>query len=176
MKNIIVDLSAEGIEKAIREVKEYKEWLERKTVELRNRIAEEIAKDANFGFNSSPVEILPREGVQIGTVDVVVEEEGDISVVVANGTDAVWIEFGAGVYYNGSVGASPNPLVSENGLPFTIGSMSASNPYKLGWKFVGEDGETHFTHGTPASMPFYNAVQGVINDIASIAKEVFSNP
>lgn len=175
MKNIIVDLSAEGIEKAIREVREYKEWLERKTVELRNRIAKEIQIDANFGFNSSPVELLPREGVQTGTVDVVVEEEGDISVVVANGTDAVWIEFGAGVYYNGGVGTSPNPLIKE--VPeFTIGSMSNYRPDKLGWKFKGEDGEYHYTHGTPASMPFYNAVQGVINDIASIAKEVFSNP
>ena len=176
MRNIVVDLSAEGIERAIREVREYKEWLERKTVELRNRIAEVIQTNADSGFNSSPVEVLPIEGVQIGTVDVTIEEDGDVTVVVANGEDAVWIEFGAGVYYNGSVGASPNPLVSENGLPFTIGSMSNSNPYKLGWKFKGEDGEYHFTHGTPASMPFYNAVQGVINDIASIAREVFSNP
>ena len=175
MKNIIVDLSAEGIEKAIREVKEYKEWLERKTVELRNRIAEEIAKDASFGFNSSAVEVIVGEEVQTGTVDVVVEEDGDVAVVVANGTDAVWIEFGAGVYYNGGVGTSPNPLIKE--VPeFTIGSMSKYRPDKLGWKFKGEDGEYHYTHGTPASMPFYNAVQGVITDIASIAKEVFSNP
>lgn len=171
---IVCDLSPSGVRKAIEELNEYKRWLDRKCEELKDRIAQELRKDASYGFHSSPAEINVGEEPQIGTVEVVVEEQGDMKVVIAYGEDAVWIEFGAGVYYNGSVGSSPHPNGTE--LGFTIGSMSTVEPKgKPTWTYIGADGERHTTHGTPASMPFYMATMRVIQDLPSIAKEVFSS-
>jgi hypothetical protein len=82
------------------------------------------------------------------------------------------MEFGAGVYYNGAVGSSPNPLGTD--LGFTIGSYGKGNGRKEVWGYCGEDGEIHLTHGAPSSMPLYKAVQSVLRDIARIAREVFS--
>ena len=165
-------LDPAGIQRAIRELDDYKAWLQRKTDELRERVAYFIAKDASAVFNSSVVDALVNEGFVVGSVDVVVENSGNVTLVIANGEDAVFIEFGAGVYYNGSVGSSPNPLGA--GLGFTIGSYGKGNGAKAVWGYYGSDGELHLTHGAPASMPLYKATMSVVNDIAQIAREVFS--
>ena len=81
----------------------------------------------------------------------------------------MWVEFGAGVYHNGAVGSSPNPYGSE--LGFTIGSYGTNGARDI-WGFY-ENGELVLTHGTPAAMPLFHAVQDTIDEIPSIAKEVF---
>ena len=102
------------------------------------------------------------------------EKKGDMSVTLRlQGEQAVFVEFGAGVYSNGSVGSSPNPW--GNDLGFTIGSYGLGNGKKTVWGFKGEDGQIHLTHGTPASMPLYRAVQSVRQDIVNIAREVFAS-
>ena len=162
-----------SIDRAVNEIREYSRWVQRKTDELRERIAYFIAKDASAVFNTAVVDDLIGEGSVTGSVNVVVENQGDnITVVIANGEDAVFMEFGAGVYYNGAVGSSPNPLGTA--LGFTIGSYGKGNGRKEVWGYRGEDGEIHLTHGAPASMPLYRAVQSVSRDIVRIAREVFS--
>ena len=160
-----------SIDAAVREIREYSEWVQRKTEELRQRVAYFIAKDASAVFNSAVADDLIGEGAVIGSVDVVVEDNGNMTLVIANGEDAVFMEFGAGVYYNGSVGSSPNPLGA--GLGYTIGSYGKGNGAKNVWGFKGSDGQLHLTHGVPASMPMYKAMMAVVNDIEQIAREVF---
>lgn len=99
-----------------------------------------------------------------------IDNRGNVTVVVANGEDAVWIEFGAGVHYNGSVGSSPNPYGAK--LGFIIGGYGKGNGRKETWGFY-EDGELKITHGTPAKMPMANAVTALCNEFPRIAKEVF---
>ena len=41
------------------------------------------------------------------------------------------------------------------------------------WGFY-EDGELKLTHGAPATMPMYNAMKIVCDEIVAIAKEVFN--
>ena len=162
-----------SIDRAVNEIREYSRWVQRKTDELRERIAYFIAKDASAVFNTAVAEDDMREGVITGNVEVSVEPQGDnTTVIIASGKDAVFMEFGAGVYYNGSVGSSPNPLGTA--LGFTIGSYGKGNGAKEVWGYYGDDGEIHLTHGAPASMPLYKAVQSVSRDIARIAREVFS--
>jgi hypothetical protein len=60
-------------------------------------------------------------------------------------------------------------------LGYTIGSYGNGNGAKAVWGFKGEDGTLHLTHGVPASMPLYRALQSVVNDIEQIAREVFSS-
>lgn len=173
-RTITIDIfNPASIDRAVNEIREYSRWVQRKTDELRERIAYFIAKDASAVFNTAVVDDLIGEDAVTGSVNVVVENQGNnTTVVIANGEDAVFMEFGAGVYYNGAVGSSPNPLGTE--LGFTIGSYGKGNGRKEVWGYRGEDGEIHLTHGAPASMPLYKAVQSVSRDIARIAREVFS--
>lgn len=163
-----------SIEAAVRELREYARWVERKAKELQERVAYFIAKDARAVFNTAVAEDDMAEGIVTGHVEVSVQPgEDNTTLVIANGEDAVFMEFGAGVYYNGSVGSSPNPL--GPGLGFTIGSYGLGNGRKEVWAYTGDDGQIHLTHGTPASMPMYRALMSVVNDIVDIAREVFSS-
>ena len=173
-RTISIDvLSAASIDAAINDLRDYANRVQRKTDELRERVAYFIAKDASAVFNTAVADDLIGEGAVTGSVQVSVEPRGDnTTVIIANGKDAVFMEFGAGVYYNGAVGNSPNPWGAD--LGFTIGSYGLGNGRKEVWGYKGEDGEIHLTHGVPASMPLYRAVQSVSRDIANIAREVFS--
>ena len=162
-----------SIDAAVKEIRAYADWVKRKTDELRERVAYFIAKDASAVFNTAVADDLIGEGAVIGSVNVVVEDNGNMTLVIANGEDAVFMEFGAGVYYNGGVGSSPNPLGAA--LGYTIGSYGNGNGAKAVWGFKGDDGALHLTHGVPASMPLYRALQSVVNDIEQIAREVFSS-
>lgn len=110
------------------------------------------------------------EGNATHRVDVSVDNRGSVTVVIASGGDAVWVEFGAGVYHNGSPGSSPHPHGAELGM--TIGGFGKGNGKKETWGFY-EEGELKLTHGTPAVMPMARAVTTVCNEISQIAREVF---
>lgn len=176
-KTISFELSEKSINKAIQELKLFREDFLHKIEFMRQRIADDIAINAQFGFDSSDVERSWIGGVGATNVsrkaDVKVdvnEESGDVTVVVAHGDDAVWVEFGTGVHYNGNVGNSPNPLGGKLGL--TIGSYGQRNGQYDVWRYY-ENGEIYSTHGVPATMPMYNSAMDVINRINSIAQEVF---
>lgn len=165
-------LSEREINRAIKELEQYKKELIRKTEILRERIAERIADKSRSGFAGAIVDDLLKGGQRTAEVNVSVEVRDNVSVVIASGEDAIWVEFGAGVYHNGSAGSSPHPKGSE--LGFTIGGYGKGMGKKNAWGFY-EDGELHLTHGTPAVMPMYNSVKIVCDEIADIAKEVFGS-
>lgn len=171
-KVIRISLSEKDIDRAIKELEQYKREIIRKTELLRTRIAERIANLAQSGFNGAVVDDLTGEsgGARKADVRVSIDERENVSVIIAAGEDAVWVEFGAGVYYNGSTGGSPHPKGSE--LGFTIGGYGKGMGKRQTWGFY-EDGELRLTHGTPAVMPMYNALKTVCEEITSIAKEVF---
>ena len=90
--------------------------------------------------------------------------------MIASGDDAVWVEFGAGVYHNGSPGTSPHLRGAELGL--TIGGFGKGRGKKEVWGYF-ENGALKLTRGTPAKMPMARAVMVVCDEIVAIAKEVF---
>jgi hypothetical protein len=138
----------------------------------RKRLAEEIVKEAEIGFGTSMVDDIIKGGTpHKAEVSVTFTDSGDISVIVANGKDAVWCEFGSGVYHNGSVGSSPNPYGSELGL--TIGSYGDGKGQQTAWGYYDENKEIVITRGTPATMPMYRACISVANKAITIAREVF---
>lgn len=145
------------------------EWT-KKCEELRQRVADRIAQKARSGFDTAIVDdIISEGGPRYADVEVFVENEDPVSLVIARGEDAVWVEFGAGVYHNGSVGSSPNPYGA--GLGFTIGGYGIHGRQKI-WGFYDGDG-LKLTHGTPASMPMFHAVEDIAADLSEIAGEVF---
>ena len=169
-KVIRFSLNSSDIEKAIQELERYKIEFRKKVDTYRQRVADEMATTASFNFGSAVMDDRIRGGSRKPDVSVKVDERGSITVVVADGEDAVWCEFGAGVYHNGSAGSSPNPYGKE--LGFTIGSYGKGYGKRTAWGYY-EDGELVITRGTPASMPMYNAVQEVTKRAIEIAREVF---
>lgn len=167
----ITELSEDSIEQAIKEVEKYKKDFEKKCNELCRRLAEKIQDEAQRGFSGAIVDDLTDKsgGAKMASVLVTTSESDGVFKVTAEGEDAVWCEFGAGVYHNGSAGSSPNPYGID--LGFTIGGFGA-NGKKEYWGFY-DNGELKITRGTPASMPMYRAVQTAIQDIDKLAKEVF---
>lgn len=169
-KVISFGLSTKEIDRALRELADYKQEIIRKTELLRDKVAERLAEEAKTGFSGAVVDDLVKGGQKFAQVDVSVDNRGSVTVVVASGEDAVWVEFGAGVYHNGSPGSSPHPHGAELGM--TIGGFGKGNGNKEVWGFY-ENGELKLSRGTPARMPMARAVTTVCNDIQSIAKEVF---
>ena len=169
-KVIRVSLNTKDINKAIKELEKYKREFQKKVDTYRRRIAEEIATSATLNFNSAKMEDVIKGTPRKPEVTVKVDERGNIAVVIADGEDAIWCEFGAGVYHNGSAGSSPHPYGQE--LGFTIGSYGKGYGKGKAWGYY-EDGELIITRGTPASMPMYNAAQEVTKRAIGIAREVF---
>lgn len=173
-KRISLSLSTSDIDKAIREIDRFEKDFISKCDQLIEKIAQAIAKEAQQRFDSAIVDDLTSQsGEPIkANVNVRCEKRGDVYVIIADGEDAVWVEFGAGVYHNGGIGQSPNPYSVQNHLGFVIGGFGEKGK-KNTWGFYDQDGSLRLTHGTPAKMPMYNAVQSIGGEIVAIAREVF---
>ena len=175
-KIIKFSLTTKEIRGAIDTVEQYKENFQKKVDTYRKRIAEEIAVYASAYFDNSVMDDVIGGTPRKPDVTVDWSDNGKIAVIVANGEDAVWCEFGAGVYHNGSVGSSPHP--KGNDLGFTIGSYGKGKGQQKVWGYYTDpDSKTGLvlTHGTPASMPMYNAAQEVLRKSVEIAREVFGS-
>ena len=75
----------------------------------------------------------------------------------------------------GPVGSSPNPY--GNDLGFTIGSYGKGYGKGQVWGYYADpENKTGLvlTHGTPATMPMYNAAMEVMRKAVEIAKEVWA--
>ena len=176
MKIIKFGLTTKEIQSAIDAVELYKENFQKKADTYRKRMAEEIAVYASAYFDNSIMDDVVNGSPRKPDVKVDFSHKGDISVVVAYGEDAVWCEFGAGVYHNGSVGSSPNPYGKD--LGFTIGSYGKGHGKQQAWGYYTDpESKTGLviTRGTPASMPMYNAAQEVLRKSVEIAREVFDS-
>lgn len=174
-KTIKFSLSEESINQAIVELDQYAQSLEGKAARLRQLVAERIRWNAEDGFSNAIADDIYRGGERTyGDVTVDVHEDGDISIVMASGSDAVFIEFGAGVHYNGSTGNSPHPRGVKMG--FTIGEYGRGMGAHDAWAIPGSTAEKPIlTHGTPAAMPMYRGAREALAVIRELAEEVFGN-
>lgn len=172
-RHISIDLSIRSIDEAIRQLRTYQSSLDSKRDRFVRAFADRIAEYANAGFSSAVVNDIVNVGMRPASVSVSVDPVTDgVTAVIATGEDAVWVEFGAGVHHNSSVGSSLHPNGVE--LGFTIGSYGKGKGKGKTWGYY-DNGALVLTHGTPAQMPLYNAVLSASNDIEQIAREVFSH-
>lgn len=91
--------------------------------------------------------------------------------LIVEGRELLFIEFGSGVYYNGSVGSSPHPKGEEFG--FLIGSYGQGHGAQKVWGYYNDSGDLVLTHGTRATMPMYNAFLKMYEEAPKIVKRVF---
>ncbi len=177
-RTIEIDLlDASSVDAAIREIQEYAKWVQTKTDELRERVAEEIRRDADILFSTGGEELAGADNLfGRSGVEVRVEPGGENTTqVIAEGEEAVYIEFGAGVHFNGSVGSYPNPLAKNLDFISAIGTYGQGHGSQDMWVYKDSHGEKQWTYGTPADMPMYKAVKSATDDIERIARGVFSD-
>lgn len=91
--------------------------------------------------------------------------------LIVESRSILFLEFGAGVHYNGNAGGSPHPLGAEKG--YTIGSYGKGQGKNDFWFYYADTGEAVMSHGTQATMPLYKAGLEIRRQILAIAKEVF---
>ena len=160
---IDIDLNTKSIDAEIRKVEKYKRWVDRKTQELVKRLAEVGLEEARVRFSSA-------EYSGENDVEVTVEPIADGFKIVATGQAVFFIEFGAGVYYNGT---EPYPEPRPKGIS-NIGEYGDGKGKRKAWGFYDESGELVITHGTPAAMPMLHASRTMQQEVERIAKEVFA--
>lgn len=166
-------LNEAEIDRAIKEIETYKRRFLEKVETFRKCVAEEIAKAAEENFSIAEMDDVVNGNPRKPDVKVYVDERGGISVVVAEGEDAVFCEFGAGVYHNGAAGSSPHPKGSDLGL--TIGSYGKGHGKQTAWGYYDDGGNLVITRGTVAQLPMYHAAREVAARAVEIAREVFGN-
>lgn len=168
-KNIKIDLfDGKSIQNSIKTIEQYRNDLPRKCELFVRRLAELGIPIINANTSAAK-----------GTTDknhntyIRIQSFGSYSQaeLIVEGQGILFIEFGAGVYYNGSAGTSPHPLGQE--LGYTIGSYGKGKGKQKAWGYYDESGDLVLTHGTEATMPVYKASVEMRNQMLKIAKEVF---
>lgn len=173
-RKIVVKLSEQGIKDAIKQIENYKKLVEQKTALLIERLAIIGAQEAAVRFASAQY-----DGVNDSEISV--EPMANGWKIVASGEAVAFIEFGAGVYHNGSE-PYPNPPGRPSEVS-NIGEYGRGQGKHQGWVYEGEPGSNGkvlpdgkvFTRGNPAAMPLYYASQEMINQVTQIAREVFAS-
>lgn len=174
MKEITISLSAESIEAAIKDLNAYEADFSRKMDTFRKRVAEELADIAKELFAQAKETIISGGNSDLSPVEVTVDNSADgLSVILAAGEDAVFIEFGTGVYHNGPAGQSPHPKGKDFG--YVIGGYGKGFGKRNAWGYKDESGNLVLTRGIEAMLPMYNAAQSCAEVAEKIAKEVFLN-
>ncbi len=173
MKEIKITLDTKSITEAIKGIERYKQSLDTKAEKLRERIAELVKEKAQSGFDSSVVSINKYTGDGYASdIEVSWQDEDEKSVlVVAKGDEVAFIEFGAGIHFNGA--GSPHPDGERLGL--TIGSYGKGQGNRDFWVYYNEEEKKEYTYGTRSTMPLYKALCDAADDIEAIAREIFSN-
>lgn len=107
--------------------------------------------------------------------------------LVVEGRDILFLEFGAGVHFNGAAGSSKRVEADYSNdaldyhisggkeLGYTIGSYGKGQGKNDHWFYRAENGDVIMSHGTEGTMPLYSATMEIINSIEQIAREVYGN-
>ena len=166
-RTITIDVfNPASIDAAVREIREYGKWVQRKTQELAKRLAEYGLRRVQVGYNAA----LYDEDKAQRDITLTVEERGiGQYAIVAYGYDVLLLEFGSGVKYGAG-----HPLDGEFGMgPGTFpGQTHVPNPGY--WWYTGEDGKSYYSVGNAPSMVMYLTGMELEREVVRIAREVFA--
>lgn len=171
IKTIRLSLDRASIDRAIREVREYADEVKQKTELLRQKVAMRIAWSASHGFSTALVGDVIKGTAPVNDVHVTITHDDGVSIVFAEGEQAVFVEYGAGVYNNGAAGNSPHPWGAQFG--YYIGGYGQGKGKRKTWGYYDESGSIVLTHGTPAAMPMYRGFMEAKNALDEMVREVF---
>ncbi len=158
-KTIQFELSPKSINNAMRSLRRYKAWVQRKEDELRSRLLDVGAVVASIHFSRA---------IYNGTNDVTVRvyDMGKTAAIYAEGQAVAFIEFGSGAKYGYG-----HPEAGKFGVgPGTYpGKGHWDNP--KGWWY----GSGQHSYGNPPAMAMVKARDEMVEQLTRIAREVFSH-
>lgn len=156
-----IELKLGEINKAVKQLEEYKKQLQEKERLILEKLAFFGAVNASLEYSRA------------------IAEENDIQVkvewvtrnkikVMASGTQLLFIEFGAGITYGYG-----HPEASKYGYgagtyPSNKGHWDDPN----GW-WYSKDGESKHTYGNPPSASMYNTARKLEQEVERVVREVF---
>lgn len=155
-------ISEATIEAAVQELRRYAEWVERKESEF-------IAKLAERGKSVASVKFAGAQYDGVNDVSVRVDNTGSVAVIYAEGEAVAFIEFGSGLIGYG------HPDAGKHGL----GPGTWSTDEELGGKGHWDDPNGWYykhgkkSHGNPPAMAMVAARNAMVEELTTIAKEVF---
>ena len=161
-KVVKMSLSTKSIEQAIKELKEYRDSLERRREQLLKELAYIGVREASVRFTTAMYDGVNDSDVTLETID-------NGYMILAKGEAVAFIEFGAGVYYNTP---EPYPNARPEGI-VGIGEYGEGYGKRQAWGFRDEEGELVITRGNPAAMPMWYASEEMRRSILNIARRVF---
>ena len=161
-KVIKMSLSTSSINNAIKELKAFRDSMDAKKDELLEELANIGVREASVRFTTAMYD-------GINDTEVTLETVANGYRIVAEGKAVAFIEFGAGVYHNGS---EPYPNPRPDGI-VGIGEYGHGRGKQQAWGFVNADGELTITRGNPAAMPMWYASEEMRNSILKISRRVF---
>lgn len=176
-KTFKASLSASSIRNLQKELEKYKDSLTCKCQEFVQKLAEVGIPVINKNMAKAAFTV-DGKGIQSGAdpqhyTHIKLNTFGDYARadLIVEGKELLFIEFGAGVYYNGAAGSSPHPKGGEFG--YVIGSYGKGHGKQKIWGYYADTGELVLTHGVEATMPMYKASLEIADKIVDVAKKVF---
>lgn len=169
MKNIKIKLDPNSVDDAIAELKAYR-------ASLMDKLKILIGQLVQDGVEIARVKVSASQGDSTNAyVDYTVSPEGDIvkASIFLQGTEALFIEFGAGIAYNTG---EQHPKADEFGYgPGTYPSEHPPNKaINPGYWFYRDDSKNlQKSIGTEATMPIYHAGNTIRNNLIQKAIENF---
>ncbi len=171
MKRLYLSLNrANDIDRIIKELEEYSKNLNDKSEVFVKRLAELGVPIIEKRINSVVGDSDPEHYTYITIHSF---DDYKEAILTVEGKDILFIEFGAGVHYNGNLGGSPHPWGED--LGYRIGTYGKGQGAKEYWYYTNEKGDSVRSEGTKATMPVYYASLEIYSRIQEIAKEVFGN-
>lgn len=170
-KVIKCSLDTASLERAIKEIQDYRESFNDKLKDFFNVLLEDGTYEAQTRLASTMGDSV--EGII--TVEMLSAGGDTINAVITlMGSDALFIEFGAGIAYNTGM---QHPYASEFG--YGVGTYPSEHPpnraMNPGYWYYREQGNTQVVRsiGTQASMPIYYASETMRKQAIKRAIEIF---
>lgn len=165
---------------AIKAIDKFNSELPEKCLELCDKLAEIGMSAAKIGYTSRFGQtvygyLFPQEQFVDASVPIYMSVRGKINgtsvecILTASGDNLLFIEFGAGVYFNsgGYMWGERPPGVSN------IGEYGKGHGKQQKWYYTNDEGKSQATRGTPEQPGMYIASQEMRRKIEQVVKEVF---
>ena len=173
-----LDVSIKGLSSAIRRVDTLIKKLNRLEKELPEALARygEIQAQAKYDTAAYNIMLFDAQGNLDGggghpNIHVHAERENDGWAVYADGVEVCFVEFGAGVYYNGDGG---NYLGTRPPGVVGIGEYGKGHGKNPQWGLPAEAGGG-VTRGTPASNALYFTAQDMKEKIEEEVRRILND-
>lgn len=168
MTTIHLELSEQGITRALKAIENYKSDIVRKV----EKMCQDLA--------SQGVQICVAQILQLGIHDtgylyssILGAGDRDGAIIICGCEYAVYVEFGTGVKGQGS--PYPGPAMAKAAYQYLGGTTYVTLPDgRYGWFYPGDDGRWHFTEGMPSRPFMWNTAQELRNILPGVAKGAFS--